>query len=1154
MKKLVLLLMIIAMLATNVYAEGFLEHIGVIGTLGADSLTNIDIGRFEGKQADYRFTASHTGNVEAVTIFLIYKIPGYAAGDGGDILVELKTDDGNGYPSEEVLASYLIEDPMAENFPVIYFDQTAHLEEGEVYHIEFSNPAPDPVNNYVGVDVIFDARREANSQPHYTDDDYAVLWKPSGQYDWQLSEGTIPVFSVHFTDGRGQGIGYMDAFAKWEVDRYYITGDEQIRETMEFPADKTIDSMNVRVKKVDESGPLTVTLENDETVLQECIFAAEEIEPDRDWSGQDFDHNMVWAGCDFEPTTLLAGETYNLVLKSTDGNYFTVGVQDGAHIYNFHPDSVFDEGDFQYSLDGGDNWEEYRHSDVQFYFTMTDPVPVCIDDDGDGYYLEADCDPVDCDDNDNTLTEEITYYADNDGDGLGDQNSPADFCANEAPSGYVNNNNDDNDAIDNNMDNIVIINTTSSGIPHMVNVLESIYNIDVITIEELMQEGIPVDTPVVIWPGGVSFLSMDYIEYNTFPFEVYIDPQITSNLQSHVNSGGGFVGVCAGSIVGAALLETDVNVQDIYPSFPFPVTITEVEMAELIDVNAIDYLEWYDNYAYQNNDIGTLSFNNHPIIGDYEGGYIDYFGGPVFNEYNNVEVIATFTQQLQPALYTTVGEPAIVVQDNVVLSSVHPEYDTETQPVFLRMVQYANGELDDVECTNDNDCDNGYSCQNYECVYDPDCENDADCDTGYTCDNYVCIFNPECEDDNECDQHYSCQNYECVFNPECTNDYECDDQLDYTDNTCESYVCVYTLQEGMCYDVNDCGDGLDYTGDSCENNICTYTLQEGSCYDAINCDDQLDFTDDTCEANTCTYTLQEGMCYDINDCGDGLDYTDDTCENNACVYTLQEGMCYDATNCDDQLDFTDDSCDNNVCTYSLQEEACYDTNDCDNGYECLNNICSFVEPECVDNDGDNYFVGEDCSPEDCDDTEVLLHEPLTFYADNDGDGLGNPDESIAVCSLNPLEGYVDNNLDDDDNPVEYLSYEISGDNVDNDGDGIIDEYNTLAENGEHPEYGDNNPRSRSLYSQSVFSVEGIEDGDIRVTYTDNAIYVYDIFDVTTNENTKFYSSGPRGNFYILHPTDRKISLANVYNGDVSWTINLRRFVYNWLDSRFYTEI
>ena len=1356
MKKLILFSIIaLFVLTTFVYAEGFLENVGVIGTLGADSLSNIDIGRFEGKQADYRFTASHTGDVEAVTIFLIYKIPGYAAGDGGDVFVELKTDDGSGFPSETVLASYLIEDPMAENFPVVYFDQIAHLEEGEVYHIEFSNPSPDPVNNYVGVDVVFDSRREANSQPHYSDDDYAVLWKPSGQYEWELSEGTVPVFSVHFTDGSGQGIGYMDAFANWDL--YDISGDDQVRETMTFPADKTIDSMYVRVSKYDNSGDLTLTLEHDDgTVLEECTIAAEEVEPDRDWSGQSFDHNMVWTGCEFDsPQTLLAEEIYNFKLTSP-GTFYTFGIQDGAHIYNFHPDSTFDAGDFEFSTDNGDTWEEYRHSDVQFYFNMAEPepVPVCTDDDQDGYYLEEDCSPVDCDDQDDTLTEEITYYLDNDGDGLGDPNSPTEACSLTPPIGYVADNNDQNDNIDDsNMDDVLIVDTGSSGIPLMVSVLEDTYNVDLITIEDVMQ-GVPADTEVLVWPGGVSFLNEDYISYTIFPFSVYINPQITTSLQNFVNSGGGYVGICAGSIIGTTLLETEVDVQDVYPEFPFSVIITEMSMAGLMDVNAVDYLEWYDNYAGQNNNMGTLDFNDHPIIGDYNGGYIDYYGGPVFKDYENVEVIATFTQQLEPNFYTTVGEPAIVVQDNIVLSSVHPEYDLETQLVFYRMVQQANGEIIDIE---------------------PECEDDNECDAGYTCDNYVCVYNPDCEDDADCDQHYSCQNYECVFSPECINDNECDDQLDYTDNTCENNECVYTLQEEMCYDATNCDDQLDFTDNTCEINTCVYILQEGTCYDINDCGDGYECLNDVCtfvepecvdndgdgyfEGEDCSpvdcndqdASITELQTYYLDNDGDGygdINYPEDFCSNEApSGYTTDA----DATDCDDDeqgihepqtyyVDADDDGYgdpDNFVTVCLVIDPLVYVLNgdDCDDDEQSIHEPLIFYADEdgdgygnpddsiisCsldlenyvtnpddfypYDHDNDGTQTLDDCNdfdpllsvvttfytdadgdtygdinspadfclaeaPEgfttyatDCDDTEELLHEPLTFYADEDGDGLGNPndfvlecelfleghesnaddeypndfdndgvetqydcddldpllsvvttfyadadldtygdinspedfclneaptgfttdttdcddldatiwnevtyyfdndgdgygdpDNFVTICSLISPEGYVDNNLDDDDNGEEYLSYEIYGDNIDNDGDGIVDEYNTLDENEVHPEYGDNDLGSKSQYSQSVVSVEGIEDGDIMVTYADNSIYVYDIYDVSTNEDTKFYSSGPRGYFFVLHPTERQLSLVNIFNGDTLWNRNLSGFFYSWLDSAFYTNI
>ena len=38
----------------------------------------------------------------------------------------------------------------------------------------------------------------------------------------------------------------------------------------------------------------------------------------------------------------------------------------------------------------------------------------------------------------------------------------------------------------------------------------------------------------------------------------------------------------------------------------------------------------------------------------------------------------------------------------------------------------------------------------------------------------------------------------------------------------------------------------------------------------------------------------------------------------------------------------------------------------------------------------------------------------TFYADTDGDGFGDPDQTLAGCSANPPSGYSDNNLDCDD--------------------------------------------------------------------------------------------------------------------------------------------
>jgi hypothetical protein len=65
----------------------------------------------------------------------------------------------------------------------------------------------------------------------------------------------------------------------------------------------------------------------------------------------------------------------------------------------------------------------------------------------------------------------------------------------------------------------------------------------------------------------------------------------------------------------------------------------------------------------------------------------------------------------------------------------------------------------------------------------------------------------------------------------------------------------------------------------------------------------------------------------------------------------------------------------------------------------------------------------------------------TFYYDADGDGYGNPDNSIEVCDADPPPGYVTNNLDcsgDSSANVHPGADEVCYDLVDNDCNGFAD--------------------------------------------------------------------------------------------------------------------
>ncbi len=71
----------------------------------------------------------------------------------------------------------------------------------------------------------------------------------------------------------------------------------------------------------------------------------------------------------------------------------------------------------------------------------------------------------------------------------------------------------------------------------------------------------------------------------------------------------------------------------------------------------------------------------------------------------------------------------------------------------------------------------------------------------------------------------------------------------------------------------------------------------------------------------------------------------------------------------------------------------------------------------------------------------------TYYADNDGDGYGDPNNSI-VSGETPPNGYVTNNTDcDDTNATVYLGAPELCDGIDNNCDGIIDNNTTDCQAG-----------------------------------------------------------------------------------------------------------
>ncbi|MFH1508551.1 MAG: hypothetical protein ABIE68_00010, partial [bacterium] len=88
---------------------------------------------------------------------------------------------------------------------------------------------------------------------------------------------------------------------------------------------------------------------------------------------------------------------------------------------------------------------------------------------------------------------------------------------------------------------------------------------------------------------------------------------------------------------------------------------------------------------------------------------------------------------------------------------------------------------------------------------------------------------------------------------------------------------------------------------------------------------------------------------------------------------------------------------------------------------------------------------------DCDDTNANIYEGQTFYADNDQDGLGDPNNSLLVCSLIVPTGYVTNA--DDLNDADFDNDGVSTDVDCNDQDTTVSDNITVYADNDGDSYG-----------------------------------------------------------------------------------------------------
>jgi hypothetical protein len=356
---------------------------------------------------------------------------------------------------------------------------------------------------------------------------------------------------------------------------------------------------------------------------------------------------------------------------------------------------------------------------------------------------------------------------------------------------------------------------------------------------------------------------------------------------------------------------------------------------------------------------------------------------------------------------------------------------------------------------------------------DNDCDDDIDEDFDVDMDGFA-----TCADD--------CNDHDAGINP------EADEICDGADNDCDGATDEgfdidadgFTTCEGDCADGNaainpDAREVCNGRDDNCDGEIDegmsrTYypDFDRDGFGDAarptVDCERPAHFVDndDDCEDtnaainpdavevcddrdNNCNGEIDEGLLHTFYLDEDRDGFGDGTAPISACErpahYVDNSTDCNDADrtinpDADEACDGVDNDCDR-VIDNGASHETFYADADGDGHADPDNSVEACVAPEgylesgddCDDSDAAIYpGAAEICDGIDnnCDD---IIDEGLTsiFYADNDGDGFGDPDSTRDTCTL--PEGYVENS--DDCNDSDAL---IAPGVADDDCDGVDD--------------------------------------------------------------------------------------------------------------------
>ena len=265
---------------------------------------------------------------------------------------------------------------------------------------------------------------------------------------------------------------------------------------------------------------------------------------------------------------------------------------------------------------------------------------------------------------------------------------------------------------------------------------------------------------------------------------------------------------------------------------------------------------------------------------------------------------------------------------------------------------------------------------------------------------------------------------------------------DGVDNDCDGGVDVGAADMPTWFKDSD-GDGHGVGTDTRQACIqpATYSSLDDDCDDSDatispSATEWCDAVDNDCDGETDEDGAADASTYYADSDEDGYGDPD----NSLASCTPRLGYVSDSTDCDDGraetypgadeiCDLRDNDCDGTADDSAIDALDWYADTDGDGVGDSASRLASCTQP--------SGYVSDDT---DCDDSDISTLGPSTWYSDSDGDGYGSSDSGTTESCTQP-SGYTatDEDCDDVDSGISPAASETCDDGVDDDCDGEPDD-------------------------------------------------------------------------------------------------------------------